>query len=217
RRPRPLPPTPIRPRPLGTAQHAHHRTRHGRRPPPPPARGHRDPHHPHPHHQRQDHPRDRLLCHRPDLPRYHPGRHGIPHQTALVGGELLTPRPRPHLRRRRLHHPHRPSAPGPGRPPQSDHRPAPLHRREEPRLRHPPLQPQRARHPTPPGNQLETDLKPHTQTPCTARRFVASCAVRHTYDYCEVMSHSPARAGDVEFIRETVDLLYASIEAEDIV
>src|SRR5690606_5929965 len=120
---------------------------------------------------------DRLLCHRPDLPRYHPGRHGIPHQTALVGGELLTPRPRPHLRRRRLHHPHRPSAPGPGRPPQSDHRPAPLHRREEPRLRHPPLQPQRARHPTPPGNQLETDLKPHTQTPCARRREVAETAL----------------------------------------
>lgn len=50
----------------------------------------------------------------------------------------------------------------------------------------------------------------------TARRFVASCAARHTYDYCEVMSNPPARAGDVKFIRETVDLLFASIEDEDL-
>ncbi len=67
-------------------------------------------------------PRERLRRHQPRRPPDEPSRTGRRDPRALGSGELLAPHPRCHLRRGRLHRPHRHRTPRHGHLPQPRHR-----------------------------------------------------------------------------------------------
>ncbi|WP_246144750.1 ISAs1 family transposase [Actinacidiphila oryziradicis] len=105
-----------------------------------------------------------------------PGRPGCRDSRALGSGELLAPHQGCHLRRGRLHRPHRHRTPGHGNPPQPRHRRAENPRSRQHRQDHP-GHPRRTPTSTPhPGHhqrsrRLRNLIKPWPQTPPGGHRF----------------------------------------------
>ncbi len=110
------------------------RTRRDRFPPRPP--GHPRPPPPQAVRQARD-PGEGLRRHQPRRPPDRPGRPGRRDSRALGSGELLAPHQGRHLRRGRLHRPHRDRTTGHGNPPQPRHRRAENPRSRQHRQDHP--------------------------------------------------------------------------------